>query len=235
MKRTYVLGITVLLCLGNAGLTGCSVTESTNIKTSGIWAHYTVEHGVNDSVTVRGVLRVGGSTGTIIDLYAGEHLEVNGTNMGEWVEPITNFHWSRAVISPDVDGIYDIDLIRLDETISTTVVTPERPLIDTLSPSDVVLAGENLTITWDDTYPADDVDIWIDGDCIESHSYLSVADSGMFVSDAILDVELPEQPFDCTLTVQITRNLVDGVNSAFQGGYTEGRAVDEVLIDFETL
>lgn len=237
MKRAYVLGITVLVCLSATGLSaGCVITDSTNVKTSGIWVRYTVEHDAHDSVTVRGVLRVGGSTGTIVDLTAGEHLEVNGHNMTEWVEPITNYHWSRAVISPDPDGIYDIDFVRLDdELVSSTVVAPDRPLISSLDPGDVIYSEEILTIYWDESAPGDDVDIYIEGDCIESHSYSLVADSGMFISDPIFDLPPPDLPADCTLQVTIARNVVGSVNGAFQGGYTEARTFDEVMIDFETL
>jgi len=223
------------MSLAIAGLvTTCVITDSTNVKTSGIWARYTVEHDAHDTVTVRGVLRVGGSTGTIVDLTAGEHLEVNGTNMTEWVEPITNYHWSRAVLSPDVDGIYDIDFVRLDELVPSTVVVPDRPLISSLDPADVILSEEVLTIYWDNSAPGDDVDLYIEGDCIESHAYYSEADSGMFVSDPIYDLPPPDLPVDCVLQVTIARNVVGSVNGAFQGGYTEATAVDEVLIDFET-
>ncbi len=236
MKRAYLLGTTVLVCLAATGLsTGCVVTESTNIKTSGIWAHFTVEHDAHDSILVRGVLRVGGSTGTIVDLSAGEHLEVNGANMTEWVEPITNFHWSRAVISPDPDGLYDIDLVRLDELVSSTILTPERPFIESLDPVNVITSEEVLTIYWDDADPGDDVDIYIEGDCIENHSYALVADSGMFISDPLYDLPAPDLPADCTLTVTVARNVVGSVNSAFQGGYTEARAFDELTISYETL
>ena len=236
MKRAYVTGTSVLVCLAIAGLVAaCSITDSTNIKTSGVWAHYTVEHDSDDSVTVRGVLRVGGSTGTIIDLTAGEHLEVNSINMTEYLEPITNFHWSRAIITPDPDGIYDIDFVRLDELVSTTIVAPERPFITSLDPVGVILSDELLTINWDAAAPGDDVDIYIEGACIENHAYSLVADSGMFVSDPILDSPLPDLPADCALLVTIARNVVGSVNSEFQGGYTEARTFDEYTIDFETL
>jgi hypothetical protein len=236
MKRATYLGTTVLVCLAASGLgTGCVVTESTNIKTSGIWAHFTVEHDAHDSIIVRGVLRVGGSTGTIVDLSAGEHLEVNDTSMTEWVEPITNYHWSRVVLSPDPDGLYDIDFVRLDELVSSTILTPDRPTIDSLDPMGVINTDEVLTVYWDDTHPGDDVDVYIDGDCIEDHWYALVADSGMFVSDPVVDLPAPDLPADCTLTVTIARNVVGSVNSAFQGGYTEARTFDELTIAYETL
>lgn len=93
MKRACLLSITVIASLVVGGLgSGCVVSDSTDIKTSGIWARYTVEHNAHDSVTVRGELRVSSSVGNIVDLTAGEHLEVNGTNMTEWVEPFTEYH-----------------------------------------------------------------------------------------------------------------------------------------------
>lgn len=236
MIRAYGLGTTVLVCLLAVGLsTGCTVSDSTDIKTSGIWAHYTVEHDAANSVTVWGTLRVGGSLGNIVDLTAGEHLEVNGTSMTEWVEPFTNYHWSRAVISPTADGVYDIDFVRLEgEVVSSTVVVPDRPMISGLEPANLVVTDDQLTITWDTGDPGDEVDIFIDGDCIEDHAYSALADSGTFVSDAILDLPPPDLPADCTLTVSVRRIVVGLVNTDFDGGYTEGRAEDQVLIDYET-
>lgn len=125
--------------------------------------------------------------------------------------------------------------MRLDELVSSTILAPDRPYIDSLTPGDVVLTEEVLEIYWDDTASGDDVDIFIDGDCIEGHAYYGEVDSGMFISDPIYDLPPPDQPADCVLTVTVARNVVGAVSGSFGGGYTEATAVDEVLIDYETL
>ena len=235
MKRAHLLGIaTIISAIGLAGVTGCSVTDSTNIKTSGIWARYDVDHDIDDRVTVRGVLRVGGSTGTIINLTMGEHLEVNGVEMTEYVEPITNYQWSRAVINPSVDDLYDIDLIRTDEIVPTTMEVPELPLITDFEPAGLlVYSDETLTVYWDNSVPGDEISVYVGGSCIEDQSYALLSDTGEFTTDPLLDasVALPE---DCELTISVTRHYIDAVNPAFQGGYTEATRTDEAYVDFES-
>ncbi|MFH2005501.1 MAG: hypothetical protein ABI333_02830 [bacterium] len=232
MKRSYLF---VSICfVAMLGLMGCSVTESTNVKTSGIYAIFTVYHRADGTVSVRGTLRVGGSTGTIVDLASGEHLEVNGQVMSEFVDPITDYHWSRAIIDPDPAGVYDIDFVRLDELVTTTVLTPEPPTIVSLDPGDVVFSEDTLTITWDDTDPGQDVDIYIEGDCIENHADFNVPDTGAYTSGDIYDIE-PMSPTDCTLTVTVERFAHDGgVNGAYQGGVSSSSWAEEAFIDFET-
>ncbi|MFH2006568.1 MAG: hypothetical protein ABI333_08290 [bacterium] len=235
MKRAYCLGLTVFVCLSAAGLVaGCSVTESTNVETSGIWARYVVEHDAQDRVTAWGTLRVGGPLGTIVDLVAGEHLEVNGTEMTEWYEPITDYHWSRAIVAPTADGRYDIDFVRTDSVVPSTVVMPERPTITDATPFDLVETHDTLTVYWDNSAPGDAIEITVEGDCIERQEHDQVPETGEFTTDPINDRTLA-QTEDCLITVTVLRWVYGFVSSSFNAGLTEAYIMDEHNLIFETI
>jgi hypothetical protein len=213
---------------------GCTIVDSTDVKTSGIWAHFVVEQSGDDTVWARGVLRVGGATGTIVDLSADEHLEVNGVRMTEWVEPITGYHWSRGSVSPDPGDQYDLAFVRIDEVVTTTLTLPALPAITGLDPPAVVQTNERITVFWDHSEPGDGVDITVDGDCITGQSFQLLADTGSFETDWLEDAS-PAQPSDCQITVTVARENTRGVDPTFGGGYSEVRRLDSAVLDFDTI
>lgn len=233
MKSKLINFLAVVL-VSILGTTACSTTESENVKTSGIWARFTVEHHPDGDVVCWAVLRVGGGTGTVIELSGGEHIRCNDIQMSEYFEPVTNFRWNRAIVPEDLDGIYDFLFVRTDEEINTSIVMPELPLIYDLFPDDVVLEGEALTIYWDDEYPGDVVDINVEGSCIQNLSALSVADSGEYTFDAVL-LSPDTIETTCDLEIDVVRIIEDSVNPAYQGGFIEAHRIDRVTIPFEAL
>lgn len=97
MKKALAILWMVTLAAGLSLSGGCAVVESEDVKTSGMWAHFVIDHHPDDSVVAWAVLRVGGQTGTIIDLVGDDYMECNGTRMTEYVEAITNFHWNNSL------------------------------------------------------------------------------------------------------------------------------------------
>src|SRR5688572_10223058 len=123
---------------------GCSVTDSEGIETSSLWPRYLVAHD-GDTVVVQAMLRVGGPTGTMVDLTDGDYFEVNGTRMTEWVEEVTDYHWSRATVPATADDTYEIVFVRTGEAVATPVVVPAEPLITGTEPAGVVGTLDPLT------------------------------------------------------------------------------------------
>ncbi len=221
----------VVAALGLWLVAGCETTDSENVKTSGIWAKFQVDDNGDGTVTAWALLRVGGPTGTVVDLSGGEHVQCNGAALTEYFDPITNLHWSRGVIPAAADGLYDFDFVRTDETVSTEITAADPPLIDQVGHGDSWWLGSDEDITWDVTMPGDKVDIDIHGDCIEDVSYLDVDDSGIFTVPAE-DMVLSGQDDVCDLTVEVTRYVGHDVNPAFQGGEAWATAADAVTVTF---
>ena len=223
MKNMSVIIISLILSL--FAVSSCSTTESSNIKTSGIWAHYVIDEYSDGETIAWGVLRVGGATGTIIDLVGGEYLECNGTRMTEYVEPLTNFHWNRAALTQAQDGVYDFTLIRTDEEITSTITGADFPTIDTTTLPDHVYGGEPLEVNWDATNPGEDVSVNVTGTCIQNIYTDNVADTGSYTVPQIF--ENTSNVTDCTITVKVLRHVRGDVSTLFQGGLIEANAIDE--------
>lgn len=218
MKKFILLSILAMI-----SIMGCSVTESENVKTSGIWAHYVIEEDETGTLTAFAVLRVGGATGTIIDLSGGEHMECNGDVMNEWIEPITNYHWSRVMPDADPERLYDFTFVRTDEEVTTQVELPYPPIIIDIQPA-LMAEGDGFTVTWDDSNPEDFVSIQFSGECIETATVYDVPDDGEYVfTDLVVNPSFIGT--ECELDVWVTREVEGDVNPAFQGGYTEARAI----------
>lgn len=233
MKRLAALLWIMLQAAGLSLTGGCAVAESSDVKTSGMWAHFVIDHHPDDTVVAWAVLRVGGQTGTIIDLVSGDYLECNGTRMTEYVEAITNFHWNRAVISPDNLGTYEFTLVRPDEEVSTFVTTPAFPTIISTNPDSTLNAGTYLGITWDASDPGHHVNFFLSGTCIQDIWEMDVEDDGNYTfQEAIEDFE-PQNPADCTVSLELRRWIEGKVAADFKGGYTEAKRMDGLTFKYE--
>lgn len=210
-------------------ISACSVTESTNVKTSGIWTHYIIEN-ASGVIRAYAVLRVGGSTGTILDLSSGEHVRVNNIRLTEWVEPVTGYHWSSALIPEASNHQYDFNFVRTDEEVHTILTLPEIPeILEPMRNTEVCFGGP-LYIAWDDTAPGDDIYVRVSGDCIDWIDQGPWPDTG----DITIETVFPKEGVidGCTLTVQVLRMLDGTPNPQFQGGWIEQKAYDTVQVSF---
>lgn len=233
MKRALTILWMVFLAAGLSFSGGCAVVESQDVKTSGMWAHFVIDHHPDDTVVAWAVLRVGGQAGTIIDLVGGDYMECNGTRMTEYVEAITNFHWNRAVITPDNMGIYEFTFIRPDEEVTSYVTTPAFPTIISTTPDITLNAGTQLEVTWDATDSAHHVNFFLSGTCIKDIWELDVEDDGNYVFQETLEDFDPQNPADCTVALELRRWIDGDVAADFKSGYTEAKRMDGLTFNYE--
>ncbi len=207
----------------------CDTTESTNVKTSGIWAQFLVEPGPEPGqVACLAVLRVGGSLGTVVDLANGEHLSCNGVEMVEYYDPITNLHWSRALVDEAADGTYEIVFHRTDEDVSTVLVMPARPTVLSVGPDgDALLFGVDNEVTWDASDPGDEVSLKVTGDCLDAFSASGLDDDG---EDVIAKEEIQPSQESCLATVEVDRVVYGEVAPEFQGGMASAENWDATTV-----
>lgn len=225
MFRRPLVWIVTLMMLASVH---CSVTESTNIKTGGIWARYVIE---NDRGVIRAyaVLRVGGPLGTIVDLSGGEYLEVNGLRLTEWVEPVTGYRWSSRLVPEDPLGEYYFNFIRTDEEVGTLLHLPELPLVAAPVPSQLACFDEPIQVIWNTDEPGDGISVSVSGDCIDGLTYTALPDNGGFELPGI--PRAPGAVEGCSLTISVTRMYTGQQNPAFQGGLVQQEARDSVSVD----
>ncbi|MGM0595509.1 MAG: hypothetical protein ACQES9_00565 [Myxococcota bacterium] len=226
MKKSIIYSIfsiiTIIFSINFIG--ACSTTESENVKTSGIWAHYRIVENTDGEIYGYAVLRVGGNTGTMVDLVGDDTVECNGVKLTEYVEPITNYRWNRAQVSEDPDNLYDFTFYRVDEEVTTTLELPAPPFIETLSATELY-DGDDLTIGWDNSSPGDYVDISLTGVCINDVNQISLEDDGEYTFSNITMMDTTQET-DCDVNIKISRIYEQDINSAFQGGQAEGISKD---------
>jgi hypothetical protein len=213
-------------------LAGCSVTPSDEVETGRLWARIQAAQHGTDTVAVQAMLTVGGPTGTVVDLVGEDHMEVEGVEMTEWTDSVTDYHWNRAVIDATPDAMYQVTLVRADAVIPTVVTVPSEPLITGTEPSGAVGWNEPLTITWDTSEPGDGVEVRIEGDCVMGLAVSQVPDTGSYTTAPLQD---GGQLADCEITARVIRGLTRPVSSAYEGGWAESFRSDSTTIFYDSL
>lgn len=125
----------------------CSKTESSNIKTSGLYASYQIVGNNQNSVNCSVSFQVGGYTGTYVSLENGDNVTCDGNSMikSELFGIITY----SATVSYRPSGSYVVTLSRPGESdYNSTVTLPTDISGYSPSSSTVVSKGNPVTITW---------------------------------------------------------------------------------------
>jgi hypothetical protein len=210
---------------------GCSTTSSEDVSTGSMWPRFQVVQ-TGDTVVAQAMLRTGGPSGTVVVLSGADHFEVEGVVMTEWMDSVTDYTWSRAVIDATPDGVYEIALVRADGDVTTAVEMPARPTITATEPPDVVGTLQPLTVHWDVTEPADAVEVKIEGSCVQGFAIPQIADNGTYTTQALQDGGTPS---DCDIAVTVIRGATRGISAAFQGGWSETYRPDSTTIAYDSI
>ncbi len=138
----------ILLLSFSVFLTNCSKVSSKNVKTEGLYTVFNLHGDNQQSVVCHAVVRVGGATGTFVDLDNGDSLTCNDQPMLKRSDSLGQISY-EAKLSQQTDPNYTITLHRDGEKeLRATVVLPAK--IENITPSsgaEVSKAGP-LTTTW---------------------------------------------------------------------------------------
>lgn len=127
---------------------GCSKTKSENVKTDGIYAEFELVGNNKNSIICSATLKVGGSTGTVIDLSNGDVLTCDGYPMDR-SEDLLGVIRYQVQLSYQKDKVYNIVFHRPEEKpYVASVIVPE--LIKGLNPLNgaIVKKGTNIDVIW---------------------------------------------------------------------------------------
>jgi len=126
--------------------TACSFTASSNVKSKAIHASNTVAVS-NNSAVCSAILQVGGTNGTYIDLDGGDQLNCNGIKMSRH-KNIANQIWYEATLPYVPGGTYNIQLVRGDETMNSSIKIPSQIEDARIEGGPSHKIGEPLTVVW---------------------------------------------------------------------------------------
>lgn len=158
MYRTGLAAFLAVIC----SFLGCAKTDSTNVKTSGIQADFRIEvsstNGV-ESVRARATFKVGGSTGTYVDLTGGDTIICNSESLIR-TELLGMVDYSRA-LAYQPSGVYAFTFSRPGEPPYTASVTiPDVVTISSPVPGNTLRKGQDLAVAWvPGGHPSDSVTV----------------------------------------------------------------------------
>lgn len=160
MKGLLLTSIVLLAGL----ITACSTTKSDNVDTDGIYAvFYLSEDGAN----ARGdaTFYVGGSTGTVLQLSAGDSITCNGNAMSENQDLFGKFYYYGNCGTLTAGATYTLVFTRNGEdgveTYSSSVVMPAAVTISSPSSGATFTRGQTIPVSWNGG--SDSVEVSISG------------------------------------------------------------------------
>lgn len=214
--------IALVLIASVPGLVACTEDVNSNdIKTHGMYAGIrAVAHG-DGTADVTVDLRVGGNSGTVVDLVAGDQLVATSNGTSTVLAHKGNDYQARI---PSVVGGTEIQVAfeRGQDDVSapnSLVVLPEDYNITAPTADASVSRATEVAVSWSPT-SSDGMSWDVDGDCIFADSgNLSGGASSVAVK---LDPTTTDQNNSCTVTFCLNRTRAGQVDSAFgEGGKFE--------------
>ena len=225
------------LSLPLAALVGCESVESSDVKTSGMYAQFTAQADGSGSTRTEAILKVGGSTSnTFVQLAAGDELTVAGggaeqamseQNLGDLYSYTADFDFD------EVGTEFTFNLERAaDESAPSSVATLPAALDITAPAEDAIVSrsGDALTITWSGSGEAEDMEVTVTGDCFVAY-WKPVDDGGQHIIDAgTMESFEGNDDEACDAEVTVTRKSTGTLDPAFGEGTVTGEQIRTVKI-----
>ncbi len=241
--RNYGPSTLILLMVGSAA---CTSVESKNVRTDGLFADFEARADGSGKTSVEASLRVGGSTGSFVDLDDGDKLVAhNGMDNREMDLGTSLFGmriYDESFDADDAGESFRIEFQREahDSTeeacrgggAPNSVVTLPAKFTISSPAADTAFgrAMDAITINWNAANDGDEMEGKLDGECVHSKTFDIGADNGAFTIDAgEIEARDMEEGTTCDITIQITRKRAGTVDDAYgEGGRFIGKQVREI-------
>lgn len=146
MQRTFAF--TSALALVALSTTGCATTASNDLRTTGIYAVYTLEqNGPGADFTARAQFRASASNGNLVELSEGESVYVNDVFLAN-KNKVTGVDINYSQTVPKGAPAYNFEFRRNDGEIAKHDVSPPQEFNITSGPLTGTYAS-SYTLTWD--------------------------------------------------------------------------------------
>lgn len=232
MKRSVLF---VFLVVSVFYFFGCSTTTSDNVKTSGIYAIFTIENLYGKpNVTAKATLQVGGITGSYIELVGDDELFCDDKKLSVQKVPGVNMIIYTADLPKKNPGEkYVFKFKRSGEEHLIEVTQLKEIHITQPEQSASFKINQDIKIKWEPV-STERIDLEVDGDCIDLFSQPSIQDNGEYIiTGGTLKFDEIEKLDRCTATVTVKRYISSGVPKEFDGGNTFSYSISQVNIQIE--
>jgi hypothetical protein len=211
------------LAIGALGLVACSEehVDSTDVKTSGMYASMRVEASGNGSSELRMLLTVGGDDGTIVDLKNGETLTGSaGTEEKRLSRQGDAYEATFATEAGGTEFVVAFNRVEFEDAPNSSVVLPDPFEITAPANGAEISRTSDITVTWADPVAGGQMSWSLDGDCL-----VNLADGGSDSGEATIsgadiaeDLSSDDAESTCGLDRCLERSRSGSVDSAFGEG-----------------
>ena len=215
----------------------CEAVESSDIRTSGVYARFEAKASADGATTVKAELTVGENSNTYLDLVAGAALqarqgedtqEMARNNLGSMVWYETSF----STVGEDSTFSVAFERDQDDSAPNSQVSLPAPFDLTVPAPGDEFLMGtDKISVAWNNV-AADAMTLLVSGNCFYGITHQIEEDEGVFeIEPASLEPLDASAGEFCTATVTLTREREGTVDEAFgEGGTFKGKQVRSVDI-----
>jgi len=210
---------------------GCSSTTSDNIKTSGIYALFNVENKYGENtVTAKATLQVGGITGSYIKLVGDDELLCDGQKLSSRETALGSIEYVANLPKKNAGEKYVFKFKRKDEEHTIEVTQLQDVHITAPKQSQSFKISDDIKVTWEPK-STEDMDLTIDGDCIDPHTKIFQSDNGEYlITGGTLKFDENADSKKCTAKIIVRRYTSTGVPKEFDGGNAFSYSISEVDI-----
>lgn len=234
MKTEKWLMVSPLLGIAWAAV-GCQKIDSTDVRTSGVYAEFTLTAHSTTEAKLDATLWAGGAlSNTYLALTGPDHLTAylgsNAYPMQGYTD-IVDEYYSAIVPYPATDTELSVAFERGPDNVSapgSTVIVPALFALAPTAKTQYSRANDPLEIDWAPFDPTQLVSWFVDGACVQLFGEDGAVDSGQVAIPAGTlqkppppgpdEEHHPIPPDQCTATVDVTKSRVGQVDPGFSGG-----------------
>ncbi len=221
----YLQPISLLVALG--ALSGCAEdVNSEAVRTDGMYANFQAI-AIGDGTTLtRAELRVGGKTGTYVQLTGEDKLVTSADDSSpqKMLRRSTgDRHRYEATHKTEAGGtVFNISYERgeIDTPAPDSNVTLPEPFaltLDNLNDGDEVIRGTDIGLSWDNE--TDGKVTWeLEGNCVKGESGELDDNGGINLPANLIEVQNLDKGESCTVTITVERLNRGSIDSAFGEG-----------------
>ena len=229
MKRNCLIFALIIL----AG--GCSSTDSSNVKTKGIAAHFKAIASEDGVTEVTASLTIGS---TFVDLSSSDTLYAVAGGQTKTMKKSRNLlgiiDYSAQFSFIDENSTFAIKFIRQEEQSAenSSASLPALFTIEMPASGEIFSHGQDVHVVWNPPGSSGNIQIESSGTCGTTSYHKSVAtvadsvgETTIKADDLVPTPDVIGPSTACDLTIDISRNVPGSVDPAFEGGeFTAGQA-----------
>lgn len=217
--RSNPFGLVALVALSASACT--ENVDSTDVKTSGVYAEMSVLAQGNGSSEVSAGLKVGGSnSNTYLEMKGPDSLSATVGTSTKTLSKSGNFYKTTfPVDAADTSFVVAFNRGPDDESAPNSTVTLPAPFtIAGIATGASISRAAGFTATWQAETPADPMRWTLDGDCMFSANK-SISDTGtVTIVAADFSMHSGEEQTTCAATFCVDRTRTGTIDSAFGEG-----------------